>query len=53
VGNVSRYVFDIETNGFLDQLDRVHCLVLKDIDTGELLVVTAKPTTTYNSGRRC
>jgi hypothetical protein len=29
-----RYVFDIETNGFLDQLDRVHCLVLKDIDTG-------------------
>jgi DNA polymerase-1 len=30
---VTRYVFDIETNGFLDQLDRVHCLVLKDIDT--------------------
>jgi DNA polymerase-1 len=31
---VARYIFDIETNGFLNQLDRVHCLVLKDIDTG-------------------
>lgn len=29
-----RYIFDVETNGFLDQLDRVHCLVLKDTDTG-------------------
>jgi DNA polymerase-1 len=34
---MSRYVFDIETNGFLDQLDRVHCIVLKDIDTGAVL----------------
>jgi DNA polymerase-1 len=31
---VPRYIFDCETNGFLDQLDRVHCLVLKDIDMG-------------------
>lgn len=29
------YLFDIETNGLLDQLDRVHCLAIKDADTGE------------------
>lgn len=28
-------VFDIETNGLLDQLDRLHCLCIKDVDTGE------------------
>ena len=27
-------VFDIETNGLLDEGDTVHCLVLKDLDTG-------------------
>jgi len=32
-----RYVFDIETNGFLHSCDKVHCIVLKDIDTGEVL----------------
>lgn len=30
-----KYVFDIETNGLLDELTKVHCLVLKDLDTGE------------------
>ena len=24
---------DIETNGFLDKLDTVHCIVCKDIET--------------------
>ena len=33
---MSRYIFDIETDGLLDELTRVHCLVLKDIDTGEV-----------------
>jgi DNA polymerase-1 len=28
-------VFDIETDGLLDSLTRVHCLVLQDLDTGE------------------
>lgn len=28
-------IFDIETNGFLDVLDRVHCLVIEDADTKE------------------
>ena len=30
-----RLAFDIETNGLLDQLDTVHCIVAKDLDTGE------------------
>ena len=35
-----RYCFDIETNGFLDECTTVHCIVLKNIDTNEIL----KPT---------
>lgn len=31
-----RFVFDIETDGLLRKLTRVHCLVAKDIDTGEV-----------------
>lgn len=30
---MSRYLFDIETNGLLPELDRVHCIVLRDLDT--------------------
>lgn len=37
-----RYVFDIETNGFLHLCDKVHCIVLKDIDTGEILTLDNK-----------
>lgn len=33
---MTTYIFDIETNGFLDVLDRVHCIVLKDVETGEV-----------------
>ena len=29
-------LFDIETNGLLDQLDKVHCLVIKDAATGQV-----------------
>jgi len=29
-----RLVFDIETNGLLEQLDRIHIIVAEDIDTG-------------------
>ncbi len=32
-----RYIFDIETDGLLDELTTVHSLVLKDLDTGETL----------------
>lgn len=34
-----RLVFDIETNGFLDELDTVHCIVIKDVDTGQVTSV--------------
>jgi DNA polymerase-1 len=29
-------ICDIETNGLLHELDRVHCIVLRDVDTGEV-----------------
>lgn len=32
-----RYVFDLETNGLLAEVSRVHCAVLYDIDTDELI----------------
>nr|BAR25532.1 DNA polymerase [uncultured Mediterranean phage uvMED] len=31
-----RYAFDIETDGLCRQLTRAHCLVIQDIDTGEV-----------------
>jgi len=31
------YVFDIETNGLLEEVSEVHCIVLKDIDTGNVI----------------
>lgn len=34
---MSRVVFDIETDGLLDTLTTIHSLVIKDIDTGEVL----------------
>lgn len=33
---MSRYLFDCETDGLLDTLTTIHCLVLKDVDTGEV-----------------
>ena len=29
---MARYAFDIETNGLLDTLDRIHCIALTDLD---------------------
>lgn len=37
-----RLVFDIETNGLLDSITKVHCIVAKDIDTQE--VYSYRPT---------
>lgn len=34
-----RYCFDIETDGFLHEATQIHCIVLKDIDTGEVFVL--------------
>lgn len=33
---MARYAFDIETNGLLDDLTKVHSLVLIDVDTGDM-----------------
>ncbi len=33
---MKRVVFDIETNGLLHQLNRVHSLVIKDLDSGKV-----------------
>ncbi len=32
---MARYIFDIETNGFLDVTTTIHCLMMKDVDTGK------------------
>jgi len=32
-----RYCLDVETNGLLWQLDRIHCLVLRQVETGEII----------------
>lgn len=34
---MATYVFDCETDGFLDTLTVIHCLVLKNVETGEVL----------------
>jgi DNA polymerase I-like protein with 3'-5' exonuclease and polymerase domains len=31
-----KYIMDIETNGLLHELDCVHCIVLRDVETGEV-----------------
>ena len=35
-----RYVFDLESDGLLDTLTKIHSLVLKNIDTGEVFSFT-------------
>jgi hypothetical protein len=37
---VKYVVFDIETDGLLDELTRLHSLVLRDVETGEMLSCT-------------
>lgn len=38
-----RYAFDIETDGLLDDLTKVHSLVLQDVDTGEVFSCLQDP----------
>ncbi len=40
---MSRYLFDCETDGLLEQLTVVHSLVLKDADTGEVFDCADQP----------
>lgn len=34
---MSRFVFDIETDGLLDTVSKIHCIVLHDLDTGAVI----------------
>lgn len=34
---MTRYVFDLEADNLLDDLTKIHCIVLRDLDTGEVL----------------
>lgn len=38
----SSYIFDLETDGLLDEVTKIHCLVLKNIETGEAIGYTGK-----------
>jgi len=40
---MGRYIVDAETNGLLHKLDVVHCIVLKNIDTGDVLSCADQP----------
>lgn len=40
---MAAYVLDIETDGLLDVVKRVHCLVLKNLETGEVTSVHGHP----------
>ena len=40
---MKRYVFDLETNGLVHELDRIHSLVLRDVDTEEVISCTDHP----------
>lgn len=37
---MARYVFDCETNGLIPELDRLHSLVLQDMDSGDVFSFT-------------
>jgi DNA polymerase I-like protein with 3'-5' exonuclease and polymerase domains len=40
---MGRYIVDAETNGLLHELDVVHCIVLKNNDTGDILSCADQP----------
>ena len=37
---MSKYCFDIETDNLLEECTKVHCIVLKDIETKEVLTLS-------------
>jgi len=39
---MARYIFDLESDGLLDELTTIHCLVLKDVDTGEVISTSSQ-----------
>ena len=51
---MTRYIFDIECNGFLDTVTKLHSLVFMDMDTGEMFSYafpdTSHATIDFNEG---
>lgn len=43
-------IFDIETNGFLEDVTKIHCLVIKDTDTGEVIHCDTRIPITIKTG---
>lgn len=39
---MARYIADIETNGLLPDVSKIHCLVLRDLDTDEVQTFTSE-----------
>ena len=42
-----RVVFDVETNGYLEETHTVHCMVVKDLDYGTLCVASTRDMTSF------
>jgi DNA polymerase I-like protein with 3'-5' exonuclease and polymerase domains len=38
-----RLVLDLESNGLLPEMDKVHCIVLRDLDTGNIISCADQP----------
>ena len=37
-----KYIFDVETDGFLNVASKIHCIVLKDIDANKMVHLSVK-----------
>ena len=40
---MSRYILDLESDGLIPQMTKIHCIVLKNIDTGEVISCADQP----------
>lgn len=40
---MSKYIFDIETDGLIPEMTKVHCIVLKNIEDGSLISCANRP----------
>ena len=40
---MSKYILDLESDGLIPQMTKIHCIVLKDIDTGEVISCADQP----------
>lgn len=38
-----KYILDLESDGLIPQMTKIHCIVLKDIDTGEIISCADQP----------